>query len=146
MQTSDTRRDNLRALAEIHGSANLSRMLGYRQPSFISQMIGPNPTRTVSERNARDYEQALKLPDGYLDAPLFPAQPVPAASVVPPADDAAALLAEVIRTVNRVVQAEGVDIRVDQFAKLLAVEVTEAANNGFKVREAHVKQMLAMIA
>lgn len=148
MQISDTRRENLRTLAEIHGSSKLAKMLGYRQPSYISQMIGPNPERTVSEKNARAYEIALQLPAGYLDTPLFPVPPqsaLPAAPATVQAAMMSALLADAIQVVRRVIQSEGVPVTVDQFAKLLAVEVVEAADNGFKVREQHVKQMLEML-
>ena len=146
MEISNTRRENMRALAEIHGSANLARMLGYRQPSFVSQMIGPNPTRTVSERNAREYERALKLPHSYLDAPLFRPRAAPSASVVPPSQDLATQIADIIRAVSKAVQATGANISVDQFAKLLVVEVSDAADNCFKVREQQIKQMLELIS
>ena len=65
------RRTNMQALAEVHGASNLSVMSGYRQPSFLSQLLGNGWNRVISEKNARDYEAALALPEGTLDRPLF---------------------------------------------------------------------------
>lgn len=64
------RRNNLRRLAEQHGATILAERLGYASPSFLSQMIGPNPTREVSERTARVIEHSLGLEPGWMDLDL----------------------------------------------------------------------------
>jgi hypothetical protein len=64
----DIRRQNLRRLQrEWHGPANLARKLGHANQSYLSQLAGPNPSRDVSEKVARDIEVTLGLPVGWLD-------------------------------------------------------------------------------
>lgn len=36
-------------------------------PSYLSQIIGKNPIRQMTEDTARSFEQKLKLPAGFLD-------------------------------------------------------------------------------
>jgi len=58
---------NLQALAAWYGSqGQLARALGIA-PAQLSQMIGANPSRPVTERAARDFEQKLGLDLGALD-------------------------------------------------------------------------------
>ncbi|MFJ1253407.1 hypothetical protein [Cupriavidus sp. CuC1] len=64
----DARRANLRLLASKHESiSGLAAKLHMRHPSYLSQLIGPNPQRNVSERTARAFETRLGLPAGWLD-------------------------------------------------------------------------------
>lgn len=56
MEISEVRRANVRALIEKYGASKLATRLGYRNPSFLSQQAGPNPTREVTERTARAFE------------------------------------------------------------------------------------------
>lgn len=64
------RRENLRQLtAQRGGPTALAAKLGYRGPSFISQMTGPRANRVVTEAIARWIEQQLRLPAGSLDQP-----------------------------------------------------------------------------
>jgi hypothetical protein len=67
MTTLINRRSNLRRLANTYGWTELAKRLGYRQPSFLVQMAGPNPTREVTEKSARRFEIDLGLPEGSLD-------------------------------------------------------------------------------
>lgn len=63
-----TRRDNLRAVAaERGGVTGLAKTLGYKGPSYLSQMIGPQHNRDISESTAREIEHALGLPVRFLD-------------------------------------------------------------------------------
>lgn len=63
------RRSNLRRLlAQWPGGATaLAKKLGHSNPSFISQIAGKNPTRTMSEKMAKDIEAAINLTPGWLD-------------------------------------------------------------------------------
>lgn len=62
------RRANLRLLsAKYDGPSKLAEALKLKHPSYLSQLIGPNPQRNVSERTARAYETRLGLPTGWLD-------------------------------------------------------------------------------
>lgn len=59
--------ENLRRLCEMHGSwTALGRLTGHSS-SFYGQVAGPNPRRTIGEVLARDIEQCLGLPSGWLD-------------------------------------------------------------------------------
>lgn len=155
------RRVNLQALAELHGASNLSVMLGYRQASFLSQMLGAGWNRVVSEKSAREYELALNLPVGYLDKPLFPdsAKPpvapvnsAPAATETIADAEAAdvqalslAIVEKTIRALNTILKTENTNVSTDQYGRLLRSAVVDAAEHGFAVRESHVKQMLELI-
>jgi hypothetical protein len=64
------RRANLAILAGLNdnGWAGLGRRLGVSAQHLVN-MAGPNPTRPVSEKTARSFENLLRLPDGWLDKP-----------------------------------------------------------------------------
>lgn len=65
----ETRRANLRLLAESQGGIGvLAAKLDHANSSYLSQLVGPNPTRQVSERVARGIEGKLGLTAGWLDA------------------------------------------------------------------------------
>ncbi|MEY4402304.1 MAG: hypothetical protein RIR91_339 [Verrucomicrobiota bacterium] len=66
----DTRRANLRRLADQHGATALALKIGYSNVSFLCQMIGPNPRRPVTERTARLIEDILGLEPGWMDLDL----------------------------------------------------------------------------
>ena len=63
------RRENLRQLSrQWGGPTSLSRKLGHSNGSYLAQLIGPRPTREVSEKVAREIEVTLTLPLGWLDS------------------------------------------------------------------------------
>jgi hypothetical protein len=67
----EVRRANVRQLmGERGGLTDLSKRLGYKNPSFLSQMTGPEPTREITEKTARKIEKALALDPGSLDQPI----------------------------------------------------------------------------
>jgi hypothetical protein len=64
----DIRRDNLRTLmGQWGGPTSLSRKLGHSNGSYIAQIAGPNPSRQISEKVAREIEAKLELPIGWMD-------------------------------------------------------------------------------
>lgn len=64
----DIRRDNVRRLMRQYGSpAVLSEKLGYANSSYLAHIAGPNPSKNIGERAARDMEEKLGLPDNWLD-------------------------------------------------------------------------------
>ena len=73
-QVRDRRRQNLRFIADemFDSRAALMFFCPWLDTSRLSQMIGPNPTRPVTEATARKVEQALGLPEGFMDEPLSP--------------------------------------------------------------------------
>jgi hypothetical protein len=70
----EVRRANVRKLFDDKERGSMSRMsraLGYKNPAFVSQMIGSNPTREVTSVTARRIEYVYELPMGALDDPNF---------------------------------------------------------------------------
>lgn len=64
----DTRRENLRGLmTQWGGPTSLAKKLGHSNGSYVAQLVGPNPSREISEKVARDMEGKLGLPIGWLD-------------------------------------------------------------------------------
>jgi hypothetical protein len=53
--------------------SRMSRALGYKNPAFLSQMVGANPTREITPITARRIEYAYNLDVGALDDPNFQA-------------------------------------------------------------------------
>lgn len=69
MRVYGTRRLNLRKLRDFYeenGSSIIAAKCNYTR-AFISQLIGPTPTRTISEKTARHIEEHLRLRVGFLD-------------------------------------------------------------------------------
>lgn len=64
----EIRRDNLRALLrQWGGPTSLAKKLGHSNGSYIAQLVGPNPSREISEKVAREIEAKLRLPIAWLD-------------------------------------------------------------------------------
>lgn len=62
------RLDNLRMLInDSGGPQSFAKKLGLTNPSFVSHLAGPNPTRTITEKTARKIEGDLGLAHGWLD-------------------------------------------------------------------------------
>ncbi len=69
----DIRRDNLMRLIDaLGGPTSLALKLGYANGTYLSQLAGRNPSRTVGEKVARMVETKLSLPDGWMDTPNMP--------------------------------------------------------------------------
>ena len=63
----EIRRDNLRLVVSERVATSVAKACGYNGPSYISQMAGKNPTRPITEDNARKFEQGLGLSPYWLD-------------------------------------------------------------------------------
>ena len=137
VKTEDVRRDNLRKLMQEHGASALSRKLGYKHPSFLTQLAGPNPSRRITEDSARRYERDLGLPSGWLD------NAAPAATTT--TEGSTALVATVIRLVGAVLQGEKIDVQPARFADLVALAYVDAAEHGGAPREAHVRSLVRLM-
>jgi len=69
----EIRRENLRTLQnERGGPTSLSKKLGHANGSYVAQLIGPRPSREISEKVARESEKKLNLPIGWLDTEQNP--------------------------------------------------------------------------
>lgn len=148
-KTATIRRDNLRTLCDIHGGgAALARKLGYRTPSFMSQMAGPNPSREVTEKSAREIERTLELPLGTMDIenwdPTLREQPAPAASA-PTVAGSTAVISDVLRLIGQVSEAEQVPVPPLKLPDMVAMTFADAMERGGVPREAFVKQLVHLL-
>lgn len=141
-ELTERRRDTLKQIVDQRGGVSkIAKQLGYSNPSFMSQMIGPNPTREITEKTARKFEEKLGLPKGTLDGALPPPTPVPAQAEP---NDTALLVAEVIRMVGRTLESEGVKPSADKFADVVALAYLDTISHGAP-RESHVKQLARLL-
>ena len=64
----DTRRANLRSIMiEWAGPTSPAKKLSHSNGSYLAQLIGPHPSRDLSEKVAREIETKLNLPVNWLD-------------------------------------------------------------------------------
>jgi phage repressor protein C with HTH and peptisase S24 domain len=67
MTREETRRENARKLADrCNSKAEFARMV-QMEPSQVSQLIGPKPSKNIGNSIARRIEQAFQLPESWLD-------------------------------------------------------------------------------
>ena len=135
MKVQDVRRSNLRALiGERGGLTDLSNRLGYKNPSFLSQMAGPNPTREITEKTARKIEQTLRMEPGALDRPVAYVRPQEA-------DGTAQMVAGALRLVGAVCEAEGANIGPAKLAELAALVIED----GVPARPERVRRLVGLL-
>lgn len=144
MKLTDIRRDNLRAFVKANGgSTAVSTRLGYRNASFLSQQIGPRPTREVTEKTARAVEAAYNLPAGVMDQPEMGTGQAVAA---PGAAITTAMVSDVIRLVGSVLQAEGVEpVGPEKFANLVALALADAVEHAGQMRAGHIQAIARLM-
>lgn len=80
------------------GPTSLAKKLNHSNGSYVAQLAGPHPTRDVSEKTAREVEQKLQLPDGWMDRK----------HKGPPGQPDTGTLIDIIATVRDTLDAEGV--------------------------------------
>lgn len=145
MKVTEIRREKLRALIEKHGAGNLATKLGYRQPSFLSQMAGPTPTRDVTEKTARKFERDLDLPNGYLDQPEDgTGAPAPRAASADVQRADIDLVADVIRMVGTICSGEAVELPTAKFADVVALAYVDTVEHDRTPRPEHIKQIVRL--
>lgn len=130
----DQRRNNLRTL--IHqwgGPTSLAKKLGHSNGSYVAQLAGPNPSRELSERTAREMETKLGLPLGWLDGEH--AQPKPV-------DDEA--LSACVRAVSSALRDAGRRPSPDQMADLVALAYEHAKLTG-RIDEPFILKITGLI-
>ena len=142
MTIADIRRANLRTLIEQHGGVSrLSEKLGYRSPSFLVQQAGPNPSREVTEKSARNFEQKLGLEPGTLDRNATPAS----VNAAPVAIDSG-VISDVIRLVGALMAREQVPVPApERFADLPTLAVTDTLEHGGVPRESHIRSVVRLL-
>ncbi len=121
----ENRRANLRALIGQHGGPKaFSELMGYKTPSFLVQMAGPNPSRPVTEDTARAVEAKLGLQDGAMDSPsgspMRPLQSLP---------QSGAPAVAIVQMLAAVWEEDKVDMPILKFAQIAGFAITEAAES-----------------
>lgn len=164
LSVTDYRRENLRRYIDSNGGPTaVAKRLGYTNGSYLVQMVGPNPSRPISEKNARNFEFKLGLPAGTLDREVpMDFAPSPAAPArfsarlpesAPVVQDRAATygtamdavhLANIIGVLAQVCKEQSVELPTGKFADVLALTVADAGAHGGQVREDFVKTLVRL--
>lgn len=117
----ETRRENLRGLmTQWGGPTSLAKKLGHSNGSYVAQLVGPNPTREISEKVARDMEAKLSLPIAWLDQEH--------AGNGRQVDDAA--LSACVRAVAAAIRDAGLNPNPDVYANLVSLAYEHAKLTG----------------
>lgn len=154
LSVTDYRRENLRRYIDSNGGPTaVAKRLGYSNGSYLVQMVGPNPIRPISEKNARNFEFKLGLPAGTLDQAVpMDFTPAPTRTVTQVREASpryatamdATHLATIINVLSQVCQAEGAELPTGKFADVLALIVADAGEHGGQVREDYVKTLVRL--
>jgi len=131
----DARRERLRQYVTDHGGpTSVAKALGYSNGSFLSQLIGPNPTRPFTEKVARSIEERLALAPGWLDSqvPLVAREPAPADYIAG------------VRAVATAADARGIKPTPTQFATLVALASVYMLPDG-RVDQSVLDQLMQLI-
>lgn len=127
----EQRRENLRTLSrQWGGPTSLSKKLGHANGSYLAQLIGPRPTREISEKTAREIEQRLGLPLGWMDAEHARL------------DDEA--LADVVRAVAAELRDAGLRPSPEKYATLAALAYDHLRLTG-RVDDQHIRKLIALM-
>ena len=128
------RRQNLRSLArQWGGPTSLSRKLGHSNGSYLAQLMGPHPTREVSEKVAREVEVKLGLPLGWLDKE----NPVTAQ----PDDEQ---LAECVKAVASCLRDKSLRPDPEKYSQLVALVYDRLRLTG-RVDEAFIQKLVGLL-
>jgi hypothetical protein len=129
------RRENLRTLArQWGGPTSLARKLGHANGSYLAQLIGPRPSREVSEKTAREIEQRLGLPVGWMDQD----NPVTAQ---PDGEQ----LAECVRAVATCLRDKGLRPNPETYSQLVALVYDRLRLTG-RIDEPYTQKLVGLIA
>lgn len=130
----ETRRENLRMLTrEWGGPTSLAKKLGHSNGSYLAQLIGPHPSREISEKVAREIEGKLGLPLGWLDAAHDRRAQV---------DDTA--LAECVRATTTAIREAKLHPSADKFGTLVGLVYDQYRLLG-RVDEAFILKLVKLI-
>lgn len=132
MDTSNLRRSNLRKLMDEHGVGTLAHRLGYKGPSFLSQMAGPHPSREVTEHTAREVERLLGLPIGWMDQ-----------EHTGPSPTHPDVVAAAVRMVGELAREEHCQPPPEKLADLVALALDDLHCHG-RLRRDHVRRLVRL--
>lgn len=161
----DIRRANVRKLFTLRSASDVSRKLGYKTTSFMSQIAGPAPTREVTDKTARAMEVAYGYPRGAMDkedwSPMLAdaAQPAAGAHESPtqssPQSDSpnrsatmspADTVKEAILLVSRLTAQHGVTLPAEKVADITAMGFADALEHGGVPREAYILALVKLLS
>lgn len=129
----EIRRDSLRTLVtQWGGPTSLAKKLGHSNGSYIAQLVGPNPSREISEKVARQIEGKLGLPIGWLDQEH---------TGKPKVDDAA--LAECVTAVAAALRDANLRPDPDTYGTLVSL-VYEHANLTGRIDEPYIIKLIGL--
>lgn len=136
--TYDIRRDNLRKLIrEWHGPTSLAKKLGHSSGSYLAQLAGPNPSRDISERTAREIESKLDLPSGWMDREnannLHPSRSLDEAGI-----------SDAVRLVSSCLRDAGLRPDPEKTAMLVTLVYERRVDTG-AVDESYVKRLIKLM-
>lgn len=127
----------LRVISQNGGTNAVSKLLGYKNSAFLSQMTGPNPDRKISEETCRNYETKLGLPVGALDIPVESELPATVQRTKPgPRSMSPDELSELILLVGKKIG--DTPLPANKFANLVALSLLDR-------REEHIDQLVALL-
>lgn len=131
----ETRRENLRELMRAWGGpTSLAKKLGHSNGSYIAQLAGPNPSRDVSEKVAREIESKLGLAVGYLDQ-----QHDRVPGTLQNGDISAC-----VRAVGTVLRDAGLKADPDRYAMLVQLAYDRLQLTG-RLDEQYIKQLVQLV-
>ena len=124
----------------------MAKLLGYTNASYVVQMIGPNPTRPVTERTARKVESVFGLPVLSLDRPVE-VEPTPTAAPAlsrgkPTSGMSASEFVEVINVVVRICEEERASFSNRKFADIVSLVAMDADRRGGGADETMVRTLV----
>ncbi|MEO6277198.1 hypothetical protein [Roseateles sp.] len=136
MDISAVRRDNVRALVKANGgNTAVAKRLGHQNGSFLSQQIGPNPIRDVTEKTARAIEEEFNLAAGSLDRPPESAS----------AGLSLELVSAAIKLIGQVFEHESVNVQPAKFSEVVVMVLADSLEHGGMLREAHVRALARLL-
>lgn len=113
--------------------------MGYRTPSYLVQMFGPNPTRQPTEKTMRRMEQALDLPALSLDTEPQAAPTSTAGGLT------TAQVSEVIRLVSTILENEQVSVPYTRFADVVTLALEDSTEHNGALRENRIRQVVRLL-
>lgn len=130
----EIRRDNFRELMKAWGGpTSLAKKLGHANGSYVAQLAGPNPSREISEKVAREIETKLTLAVGYLDHPHQRA----------PGKAQNGDISACVRAVASVLRDAGLKADPDRYAMLVQLAYDRLQLTG-QLDEQYIKQLVQL--
>lgn len=121
------------------GVGQVAKRMGYRTPSYLVQMFGPNPSRSATEKTMRRMEQALGLPALSLDTEASPAPTQPSTGLTP------AQVSEIISLVGTILENEQVTVPYSRFADVVNLAIEDTTEHQGAVREGRIRQVVRLL-